>query len=404
MSFKGSKIQPTRIATLAVQSVDSVDDNASVSSTNLPGLSYRPQVPVDDIFNSPSLPRRKRRQTYAAPNSSNSNNNNNNNNTSSSNGGSGGQSAGIAANPHAKYARTLGNVSDAQSQTTLLAPPKLKNRAKSFSAGDRLAADDGGSSNNNARQAQAQLQRRPSAGGHANNSAQTLSRANSRSSLSARKKRVAWRNPLVDDRLDSEASVKFARAYSGAGPSFFGRSASQSRLAVGDDLSSASVDDNNSTGSAGSSGGRHKKRSKRHSGSGGAAGGKRSWLSWLNVFSLFSPRTARPSAAESNAKAAAYSADSSSSSASSSSGGGSGGVTGGESKQTTDDSVVDFSLSLVQLETKLGAAALQPAPLPSSDGSGKPRTARSSLLFLAWRQALNAGPAPANGSGKVRPF
>ena len=74
MSFKGSKIQPTRSATLAVQSVDSVDDNASVSSTNLPGLSYRPQVPVDDIFNSPSLPRRKRRQTYAAPNSSHSNN------------------------------------------------------------------------------------------------------------------------------------------------------------------------------------------------------------------------------------------------------------------------------------------------------------------------------------------
>lgn len=393
MSFKGSKIQPTRSATLAVQSVDSVDDNASVSSTNLPGLSYRPQVPVDDIFNSPSLPRRKRRQTYAAPN--------NNNNTSG--GGGGGQSAGIAANPHAKYARTLGNVSDAQSQTTLLAPPKLKNRAKSFSAGDRLQADDGGSSNNNARQAHAQLQRRPSAGGHANSSGQTLSRANSRSSLSARKKRVTWRSPLVDDRLDSEASVKFARAYSGAGPSFFGRSASQSRLAVGDDLSSSSVDDN-STGSAGSSGGRHKKRSKRHSGSssGGSAGGKRSWLSWLNVFRLFPLRTARPSAAESSAKAAAYSADSSTSSASS--GGGAGSAAGGESKQATDDSVVDFSLSLVQLETKLGAAALQPAPLPSSDGSGKPRTARSSLLFLAWRQALNTAPANGGGSGKVRPF
>lgn len=391
MSFKGPKIQPTRSATLAVQSVDSVDDNASVSSTNLPGLSYRPQVPVDDIFNSPSLPRRKRRQTYTGPN----------NNNNASNGGGGGQSAGIAANPHAKYARTLGNVSDAQSQTTLLAPPKLKHRAKSFSAGDRLATDDGGG-NNNARQAHAQLQRRPSAGGHANGGAQ-LSRANSRSSLSARKKRVTWRSPLVDDRLDSEASVKFARAYSGSGPSFFGRSTSQSRLAVGDDLSSSSVDDNNSTGSAGSSGGRHKKRSKRHS---GATGGKRSWLSWLNVFRLFAP-TARPSAAEGVDKAAAYGADSSSSSGSNSSSS-AGGAAGGESKQATDDSVVDFSLSLVELETKLGAAALQPAPLASSDGSGKPRTARSSLLFLAWRQALSTGAAAppsssGGGSGKVRP-
>lgn len=425
MSMKGNKVQPVR---LSVENVDS-NDEYSVSSSNVPGISFS----RNGINDTPILQQRKksRNHSYSGPaqnNGSSQGSNSSNYNTTNQGDNS--------SNPHLKYARTLGYVSDTQSQISFLSSPgtpqKLKSRARSFSGDNRFINGDDSESNNNSRNGSRRSSVQPNGA--------SLSRANSQkllsstASLSARKKRVTFRHPLVDDKMDHEASRKFSRSYTGSGNmtavGFFGlnsRQNSQAKLNVdtNEDLASSPSDENVAAAKKPSARGKNKGKNNHHNNarrenSFNTSKRNAGWAKWLGMQWIFSSANFQAANAESSSSAEISSTNSmTNNNVGNANNGGNGNRSTGDSNSSPpinntskncDDSVSDFSLSQIALEpgstgnanssnSKASGGTTWNSMIKNSNSTTAPNTPRSSiLLFAMWIAGNNQSNSSSTGN------